>query len=80
MNKSWSRILLPVLVLFAMIMVSHLAFADEDHGHRRGNRDPFPYFGPVAAAPEIDPRLAIEGLAIAGGAAVLIWERMRRRR
>lgn len=79
MNKRWSRILLPLMVLFAMIMVTHLAFADDDHGHRRGNRDPFPHSDPVAA-PEIDPRLAIEGLAIAGGAAVLIWERMRRRR
>jgi len=79
MNKSWSRILLPLLVLFAVIMVSRLALADDDHDHRRGNRDPFPYTG-LVAAPEIDPRLAIEGLAIAGGAAVLIWERMRRRR
>ncbi|WP_425158512.1 hypothetical protein [Candidatus Binatus sp.] len=77
MNRKWSRIVLPLLFLFAALMVSHLAFADDDHGHRRGNRDPF--FGPVSA-PEIDPRLAIEGLAIAGGAAVLIWERVRRRR
>ena len=27
MNGKWSRILLPLLVLFATLMVSHLAFA-----------------------------------------------------
>ena len=31
-------------------------------------------------APEIDPRLAIEGLALAGAGAALILERVRRRR
>jgi len=31
-------------------------------------------------APEIDPRLAIEGIALVGGATVLLWERIRRRR
>ena len=30
-------------------------------------------------APEIDPRLAIEGLALAGAGAALILERIRRR-
>ena len=32
------------------------------------------------AAPEYDLRLAIEGLAVAGAAGALIWERMSRRR
>jgi hypothetical protein len=39
--------------------------------------------GPVsipADAPEIDPRLAIEGLAVAGATVALMWERLRRRR
>ena len=36
-------------------------------------------YRPVAA-PEYDLRLAIEGLAVAGAAGALIWERMRRRR
>ena len=31
-------------------------------------------------APEIDPQVAVEGLALAGGVAVLMWGRIRRRR
>lgn len=38
-----------------------------------------PNYGPVAA-PEFDLRLAVEGLAVAGAAGALIWERFRRRR
>lgn len=68
MNGKWSRILLPFLILFATLMVSHLAFA-KPHPHP----DDF-------EAPEFDLRLAIEGVALAGGAAVLLWERIRRRR
>jgi hypothetical protein len=67
MNGKWSRILLPLLVLFAALMVSHLAFAK-------------PHPQPDFDAPEFDLRLAIEGVALAGGAAALLWERMRRRR
>jgi hypothetical protein len=65
MKGKWSRILLPLLILFATLMVSHLAFARPE---------------PVVAAPEFDLKLAIEGVAVAGGAAALLWERMRRRR
>ena len=67
MNGKWSRILLPLLILFATLMVSHLALAK-------------PHPEPVVAAPEFDLKLAIEGVAVAGGAAALLWERMRRRR
>jgi hypothetical protein len=66
MERKWSRILPPLLVLFAALMLSQLAFA-KPHPH------------PVEA-PEIDLRLAIQGLALAGGAAALIWEGIRRRR
>jgi hypothetical protein len=67
MNGKWSRILLPLLVLFATSMVSHLAFAK-------------PHPRPDFEASEFDLRLAIEGVALAGSAATLLWERMRRRR
>jgi hypothetical protein len=60
-----SRVLSILTVLLAALMVSHPAFA---------RYHDFP------SAPEMDPRLAIEGLAMAGGVAVLIWERMRRKR
>jgi len=68
MKGKWMRILTPFLLLIAAMMVSHLAFA-KPHPHP----DDF-------EAPEFDLRLAIEGVAIAGGAAVLFWERIRRRR
>ena len=69
MNKNWTRILSSLLVLVAALMVSQLAFAK-------------PHLGvhPDFDAPEIDPRLAIEGIALVGGATVLLWERIRRRR
>jgi hypothetical protein len=69
MNKKWTRILSSLMVLVAVLMVSQLAFAK-------------PHLGvhPDFDAPEIDPRLAIEGLALVGGAAALLWERIRRRR
>jgi len=69
MNKNWTRILSSLLVLVAALMVSQLAFA---RPHPRMIHD--------FDAPEIDPRLAIEGLALVGGAAALLWERIRRRR
>jgi hypothetical protein len=37
---------------------------------------PLPLPKPIGA-PELDPRLAIEGLAVAAGCAVLWWERFR---
>ncbi len=74
MNRNWSRFLLPILVLFVTLMISQVAFA-----HHHGDGGDGPYSGP-SAAPEIDPRLLVEGLAVAGGAAALVWEKMRRRR
>ena len=75
MNKNWTRILSSLLVLVAALMVSQLAFAKPHLGMR-------PDLGvrPDFDAPEIDPRLAIEGIALVGGATVLLWERIRRRR
>ena len=69
MNRKWTRVLSSLLFLVAALMVSQMAFAKPHLGVR-----------PDFDAPEIDPRLAIEGLALAGGAAVLLWERIRRRR
>jgi hypothetical protein len=67
MNRNWWSLGLRILpVLLAALAVSHPAFAH--------------YSRPVEDAPEIDPRMAIEGLAVAGVAAGLIWERVRRRR
>jgi hypothetical protein len=63
----WSRILSILTVLLVGLMVSHPAFA------KHHDLPDFPL------APEMDPRLAIEGLAVAGGVALLIWERMRRK-
>lgn len=90
MNRNWSRFLLPILVLFVTLMVSQVAFAHHHgdwngNGNGNGNGDgdgrkgDSPFSGP-SAAPEIDPRLVVEGLAVAGGAAALVWEKMRRRR
>ena len=69
MNRKWTRILSSLMILVAALMVSQLAFAKPHLGVR-----------PDFDAPEIDPRLAIEGLALVGGATVLLWERIRRRR
>ena len=78
MNKNWLKMLSPLLVLLATLTVSHLVFADQD-GDRTPARETHRSDSPVGA-PEIDPRLAIEGLALAGGAAAILWERVRRRR
>jgi len=74
MNRKWSLALTLLLILFAVTMVSLPAFAWHFPGWPP-RHDPRPF-----TAPEIDPRLTIEGLALAGGAAALIWERIRRRR
>lgn len=88
MNRNWSRFLLPILVLFVTLMMSQVAFAHhhgdwngngEGNGEGNGRKGDGPFSGP-SAAPEIDPRLVVEGLAVAGGAAALVWEKMRRRR
>ena len=82
MKKKLTWFVSSLLVLAAMLMLPHLVFAD--NGLHRG-WDPHPFHPPhpgndAPGAPEIDPRLAIEGLAIAGGAVVLVWESIRRRR
>jgi hypothetical protein len=65
MNKKWCRNLLSLMVVFVALTASKLAFA---------------YVVTPPAAPEIDPRLAIEGLALAGAGVALVLERIRRRR
>jgi hypothetical protein len=70
MKRNWWYLSLRILpVVLSALAVSHPALAHE--GHR---------FLPDDDAPELDPRLAIEGLAVASVAAGLIWERVRRRR
>ena len=69
MNRKWTRILSSLLILVVALMVAQLAFAKPHLGVR-----------PDFDAPEIDPKLAIEGLVLVGGAAALLWERIRRRR
>jgi hypothetical protein len=79
MSRNWwffsLRILLVVLVV---VSASHPA-----HAFSLWPWWPFqsqqPKYGPVAA-PEFDLRLAVEGIAVAGAAGALIWERIRRRR
>jgi hypothetical protein len=67
MNRNWWSLGFRILVVLLVVLaMSHPGFADKD--------------GPRPGAPEIDPRLAIEGLAVAGGVAALVWERIRRRR
>jgi hypothetical protein len=69
MNKNWWSLGLRLLpAVLAVLAVSHPAFAH------------WPNRTPDDEAPELDPRLAIEGIAVAGAAAALIWERVRRRR
>jgi hypothetical protein len=72
-KRLWLILVLPVLIA-APLLVPHFAFA---HGfavpHHLTHHHPF-------ATPEIDPRLAVEGLVVAGGLAAFVWERIRRRR
>ena len=64
MDRKWSRILLSLVVLSVALTSSKLALA----------------LTPVPTVPEIDPSVAIPGLALAATGAVLILERIRRRR
>jgi hypothetical protein len=65
MKRKWLSMGLRILpAVLAALAISHPALAHY----------------PTVEAPEFDPRLAIEGLAVAGVAAGLIWERVRRRR
>lgn len=75
MHRNWWSLSLRILpVLFAALAVTTPALARYDHYH------PLHPLQPLFDAPEIDPRLAITGLAAAGAAAALVWERLRRRR
>jgi len=66
------RLILVLPVLIAGLLLSqHFAFA-KSHDHDLRHH--------LIAAPEIDPQLAVEGLVVAGGLAVFVWERIRRRR
>ena len=77
MNRSWWSLSLRILpVLFAALAVSHPAFADH-FWPPHWPKDPH---NPFVDAPEIDPALAIAGLAAAGAGAALIWEKVRRKR
>ena len=78
----WSLSLRVLLILFVVMSVSHPAHAFWLFPFWPFTPPPPPphiYNSPVAA-PEFDLRLAIEGLAVAGAAGALIWERIRRRR
>ena len=79
MNRNWWSFSLRILAIVLVVMsASHPA-----HAFSLWPFWPFgpnqPTNGPVAA-PEFDLRLAVEGLAVAGAAGALIWERVRRRR
>ena len=69
-----------LLVMLAVLSISHpaLAWWPFHHFHHLPHHPHDPLI-PVDA-PELEPRLAIEGLAIAGAVAALVWERARRRR
>jgi len=83
MSRNWRSLSIRVvLILFAVMSVSHPAHAFWFFPFWPFTPPPPPhhiYNSPVAA-PEFDLRLAIEGLAVAGAAGALIWERFRRRR
>jgi hypothetical protein len=65
MNRKWLSMGLRVLpAVLAALAIPHPALAHY----------------PTVDAPEFDLRLAMEGLAVAGVAAGVIWERIRRRR
>jgi hypothetical protein len=73
-SKFLTRVFPALLILTSMLLAAHAAFAQVSTSAAALSR-PRPF-----AAPEIDPRLAIEGLAVAAGCAVLLWERIRRHR
>jgi hypothetical protein len=82
MSRNWWSFSVRVLpILFVAMSVSHPAHAFWLFPFWPFTPPPPPhiYNSPVAA-PEYDLRLAIEGLAVAGAAGALIWERIRRRR
>jgi len=78
----WSLSIRVLLILFVVMSVSHPAHAFSFWPFWPFHPfQPQPKFNPgPVAAPEFDLRLAIEGVAVAGAAGALIWERLRRRR
>lgn len=70
--KRIARLVLSVFFMITVLVVARAAFASPP-------TTAVPRPRPVSA-PEIDPRLAFEGLALAGGCAIIVWERVRRRR
>ena len=82
MSRNWLSFGLRILLMILVVMsVSHPAHAFWFFPFWPFTPPPNPhiYNSPVAA-PEFDLRLAIEGVAVAGAAGALIWERLRRRR
>jgi hypothetical protein len=78
MSRNWLSFSLRILLIVLVVMsASHPAHAFWFWPFQPGPPRVNP--GPVAA-PEFDLRLAVEGLAVAGAAGALIWERVRRRR
>jgi hypothetical protein len=73
MHRNWRYIYLTLLFLFVALTLSHTAFAFWWPFEPKQYPKPFD-------APEMDPKLAVEGIALAGAAAVLLWERIKRRR
>ena len=70
--KRIARLILSVFFMMTVLLVAHAAFATP-------STSAVPRPRPVSA-PEIDPRLALEGLALAGGCAIIVWKRVRRKR
>lgn len=77
MIKSWKRALPFLLIAVAPLVGAHFAFALPGPV---AAPLPLPVTPKPLAAPELDPRLAIEGLAVAAGCVALWWERFRGRR
>ena len=83
MSRNWRSFgIRVVLILFVVMSASHPAHAFWlfPFWPFTPPRPPPHFYNTPVAAPEFDLRLAIEGVAVAGAAGALIWERMRRRR
>jgi hypothetical protein len=70
----WFVFVLAVLIGVPLLL-PHFAFALPITAASPITAPPHPL-----TAPEIDPQLAVEGLALTGGVAVFLWGRIRRRR
>lgn len=81
MSRNWWPFSIRILLILLVIMsASHPAHAFSFSFWPFSPPPPPPHLNSPVAAPEFDLRLAIEGLAVAGAAGALIWERIRRRR